>query len=472
LSLVVVSIISILVYISLTEADAGEEIDLEKDLKAAGIANMLSAVFSGAICFHTPVDTRLARQISGNQRLIGFTFAALSLLMIAVGSSLIGFFPKPIMGGVIMLIGIQVLYENLTRSRRQLEKSEFFLVLLIAAAVIKLGALQGIGVGIVVVAILFIIDYSRVDPVASQFSGRFHQSKVERSKPERQYLKDHGTQSRVFVLQGYLFFGSAERVFKHIQGALNMPTVDNRRHVRFVLLDFHLVNGIDASAINVFRKLSRITEHAEIDLIFTDLNHEFERQFQINGLFQSSRIMKFDQFDYAMEWCENRLLKDRERLQGLPERQRIMGEKNLLGEKIKSTLKMYGHLIQLKKNEILFKKGAPSDCLYMIERGNISIMLNDPDHTLSRLRKMGQGTILGEIGLYTHMGRSAQAFAEDDSSLWVLPGQRLRDLENDHPRAANELHRFILKSLSLRMSRDSEAMQEKWMRYRQGAFVS
>ena len=460
LSLVFVGVVSILIYISLTEAGVDEEIDLEKDLKSAGIANMLLALFSGVVCFHTPVDTRLAHRIGGKQRLTGLALAGLSLLMMAGGTAMVGFFPKPIMGGLILLIGLDVLTGNLGRSRRQLTRSEFGLVVLIAAAVVKLGVLAGVGIGILVAFVLFIVNYSAIEPVKVKLTGRFIQSRVERSHWQRRYLKKAGEQTRIFILQGYLFFGSAERILSRVKQSVSLSESDSTGHVRFIVLDFNLVGGIDASAINVFRKLARFAARQNLALIMTGMNQDVEHLFSLNVLIEDSQVLTFQQLDYALEWCEDQLLKERRpHVLHTAKRQPDVAERSPRAS-ILSALRAYGYRKHLKKGEILFRKGEPAECLYLIESGSFSIRLNPAGQQALRLRKMGRGTILGEIGYYNRQPRSAMAVADDAASVWVLPGSRLDDLEKNDPQMAGQLHKFILKSVSRRMAHDSEAIPQ------------
>ena len=65
--------------------------------------------------------------------------------------------------------------------------------------------------------------------------------------------------------------------------------------------------------------------------------------------------------------------------------------------------------LKLKKNEVIFRQGDPSDCMYRIEEGRVGIFLDYGTADQRRLTELTKGQFLGEMGLLDSAPRSAAA---------------------------------------------------------------
>ena len=65
--------------------------------------------------------------------------------------------------------------------------------------------------------------------------------------------------------------------------------------------------------------------------------------------------------------------------------------------------------LKLKKNEVIFRQGDPSDCMYRIEEGRVGIFLDYGTADQRRLTELTKGQFLGEMGLLDSAKRSAAA---------------------------------------------------------------
>ena len=90
------------------------------------------------------------------------------------------------------------------------------------------------------------------------------------------------------------------------------------------------------------------------------------------------------------------------------------------------------------------------DCLYFIESGEVSVFL-EGDHAALRLSKSGAGTIVGEMGFYLHIKRSATVRAETPCVLYKLTEKSMADLEAAHPEIALVFHKGIVRVLAMRV---------------------
>jgi SulP family sulfate permease len=75
--------------------------DLERELKAVGTANLLSAGFSGYVSCISLSRTTLNYGLGGRDRLSGLTVAVISAVILIVGSDFLTYVPKFVLGGLL-----------------------------------------------------------------------------------------------------------------------------------------------------------------------------------------------------------------------------------------------------------------------------------------------------------------------------------------------------------------------------------
>lgn len=78
----------------------------------------------------------------------------------------------------------------------------------------------------------------------------------------------------------------------------------------------------------------------------------------------------------------------------------------------------------LKKNEILFREGDPSDCMFVVKSGKIAITKAKGSSEII-LAELGPGDMLGEMAFFDNKPRSAGARAVIDSIVIELPFKAL-----------------------------------------------
>ena len=91
-ALMLITTLSILLVSSGIELVTEQEMDLNRELKAAGLANIGSGLLGGVVGSHTIGATLLARQIGGKSRLTGLIVAGFYLVVLFAGLSLLAFF--------------------------------------------------------------------------------------------------------------------------------------------------------------------------------------------------------------------------------------------------------------------------------------------------------------------------------------------------------------------------------------------
>jgi SulP family sulfate permease len=333
------------------------------------------------------------------------------------------------------------------------------------------GLLPGLGVGILLAVGLFIVQYSRVPVVRNAYSGRLYHSRVVRSHPQAELLRQEGQALLILELQGYVFFGTANRVYEEIKERLaSAQTIP----LQVVLLDFRRVIGIDASAALSFMRLKRLLRQHKMRLIFTHLRPEVEQVLQREVLTPGDRDMLsvFADLDHGVEWFEAQTLAGEtarqatvEPLPGAVQEGQIRAGLALLfatlGSEVggleesadRSLLHLMSYLerVELEAGQVLISQGEPHQFMYFLDAGELTIEYRTEDGKTMRLETNGPGAVVGELGLYLGTPASASVTAAQPATVYGLSLASLHRLEQEEPLAAALLHRFLLKRVGLRL---------------------
>jgi sulfate permease, SulP family len=100
---------------------------------------------------------------------------------------------------------------------------------------------------------------------------------------------------------------------------------------------------------------------------------------------------------------------------------------------------------------VLIKQGQPSDALYLLESGLVTVIFNLEGGGAFRVRKMGPGTIIGEIGLYLNFPRTADVITEKPCVIYGLFRENMNLMNINEPKIAAAFHDFMARLLADRL---------------------
>ena len=268
---------------------------------------------------------------------------------------------------------------------------------------------------------LFVLKYSTVNVISSTLSGDSHHSTVDRSPIEARLLNDRGGQILIMRLKGYIFFGSADNLLNTIRERQADP---NLPRLAYLILDFQHVSGLDTSGIVSLSKLSRLAKKAGFLVLGASVPVDIQNSFRSAGLLEEGpgQMRLFRDRDFSIEWCENEILKKEhvgcaQRSRSLPQ---ILNDFHPWRVDA-STLLDYMERLDVDKNHYLIRQGASSHELFFIESGKIMVVAELDQGRTMRIRTMGAGTVVGEVGLYLDQQRLASVITEE--RVYDLPPQ-------------------------------------------------
>lgn len=452
-TLIVISVLAFLLIAGSLEVAARRDIDLNHELRVTGVANIICAVAGAFPGFHSLSGTILAQRMGVPVRLTGLIGTLLCVAVLVFGADALLWLPKPVIGGLLFYLGVELLVEWAYETRYRLARADYALILIVLAVTGGIGILEGIGTGILIGVVLFVINYSRTSVVRYALSGADFHSNVDRPEPQRIHLGAHGDAIHVLRLQGYIFFGTANRLLAMVRERLDDRA---RPAVRFVILDLARVIGLDSSAILCFARMSQYAQDRGFHLVLTGLAPSIASQLRREriGGDSSSNIRFFPDLDHAMEWCEDQLL-ERELAAGAELRDPLADQlRRVAGGTAVDVgdFLAYVEPFEVKSGEHLIRQKEQSNDLYFIETGKVSVRLETNEGRVVRLRAMGPGTIVGEVSFYLDIPRSASVIADLPTTGYRLKRGQLDRLGAERPDLAAMFHEFIAYRLAERVA--------------------
>lgn len=449
-TILLISAIGLLLNSSGIEVAANRDMDLNRELKIAGIANLVSGAGGGIIGFHTLGLSSMVMKMGVSSRLVGLVSALVCLAMLVIGTDPLALFPKAVLGGLLMFIGLGFLEEWLVEGRHHMPVADYAIILMIVAVVGTFGYLQGAAVGIVACVVLFVVNYSRVAVAKHELTAAEVSSNVDRPRDEVRLLKEHGGRILVFSLQGFMFFGTANKLLTRVIGRCSAEG----EPVEAVVFDFRRVSGIDTSAAMSFVKLRQFAEKRGLSLVFAGQNDEAGMVLERAGFVgaEGATWRSAPDLDHALEWSENRLLARLEVETSGAGRSLMADLADDLGEPLLVARMMsFVETLRVPAGTVVLEQGSTAHELFILESGQVTVRLTGDNGASIRLRTMHAGTVVGEMGLYLNEERSASVVADCDCVIHRLSARNLERMEDEAPQVAAAFHRLMARQLAERL---------------------
>ena len=456
MAIIAVSAISQLLNSQGLELAIDQDLRVNYELQVAGAANLLAGLAGGLVGFNQLSLSILNIKLVGKSRVPGIIAAGVCLLVLFTSTALINFFPKFIIGSLLLYLGINFLYEWVIEGFFKLPRIDYAIVLVILFVTMSVGFLEAVGLGLLLAVVLFVVSYSQIDVVLHEMNAATFRSRVARSRQQEKMLTTHGQDVFILQLQGFVFFGTANNLLMRLRQRIYDPT---QAKPDYIVLDFKRVSGLDSTGLLSFKRMKQLAQKEEIILLLTEPNGRVFDQLIKDGLNDDGRLVRiFPRLDLGAEWYENRILaatgavvdKQAPLEQQLRETLFSTDDDAQKEKKIRSLI---GHFerLEITSGQALIRMGDAPDNLYFIESGQLTAQLNIPGQAPLRLETSGSGNVYGEIGFYLGKERTADVVAETSCVLYRLSLDDLRKLDQTEPEAASTLHQIVAYLLADRM---------------------
>ena len=421
-----------------------EEIDIEKELKSIGLSNFFVAIFGGVTGSLNLYPTIINLKQDGKDYLSVVISSLLLGSLLFIDASKFGLIPKIYVAAIPLYVGLDFLLDWGFRIRKKVSHLDYFMIITIILIIGFFGFLEGVISGIIIGAMIFIFNYSQINAIKYIHSGALFRSNIERPRLQQNFLKEKGEELYVVKLQGYLFFGTAYKLLREIK-----DLIQNNQVIKFIIIDFSHVLGVDSSGIEVFNKLTKIVKDKRIVIIFSAVKPIIHKQLSFNGFVDNAYSFYhfFPNLDYSIEWCEEQFLMDKAL------------NKDTTPPISSTKMKQYFKLISLNKGEYLFHQGEKSDALYFIISGTLTVVSELADGSSRRVSVSKEGAILGELGFFLDKTRSFSVISSEKSTLYKITREALATIKSQHPELVYEFYENTISILSERVIASNIAIQ-------------
>lgn len=446
-AVVAVAVVGLLLNLSGLEPILETEIEMDSEVRTAGIANVLVSVGGGLIGWHLIGDTALAKQLGARGRTVPVTVAVMACGVFVLGPDLIGMIPRMVAGGILATLGISLLIDWAQTTMPLLSRTDRWLSGGILAAIAILGVLPGVALGVLVATAVFLARYSRIDP-ARHVINAAGRSNVDRSQSERRYLAGNTGSVLAIELHGFLFFGSTMRLREMLQ-ARGLDDPKQAAATEFLIIDMERVTGLDSTAAAGLATLAGRLAEQGTETVWSSISTDMATELHVNGVDLGPL---HSDLDHAIAWCEDQLLAD----SGMasPAAPTAMMSPELRAQMQRKVL---------TPNTALIRTGDDDRDLYFVNSGRLTASVETSGGRRTRLRQVTAGAVLGEVAFCRGGVRTADVITDTEAEILVLSRARFDDLAHEQPELAVELQDLLLGRLADRVA-DTSAMVRDLLR--------
>jgi SulP family sulfate permease len=222
-----------------------------------------------------------------------------------------------------------------------------------------------------------------------------------------------------------------------------------------LIFDFSRVKGIDSSAAATFAKIVIFLNGADIEIIATGGGanvREMLLDVEINSRFSDAFMPVDYSLDEALEHWEDQLL-----MSSKVDVSATFSITNWMGSALGSDEYAKALTQALTRRDIaageyICRQGDSTDALLFIESGRVSVLLEELDTPIRRLRVFGPRTIVGEIGFFFNQKRTATLRSDKPTTIWALDHQAFVHLRDTQPAITSSLLIYIIAQQSERLT--------------------
>jgi SulP family sulfate permease len=427
--------------------------DSNRELIGQGLGNITSAVIGGMPGAGTMGATLVNMSSGAMTRYSGFIEGVLALLAFLLLGALISWVPVPALAGILIVVGARMIdRHSFTFLKQRSTMLDFGVIAAVVVTALTVSLIAASGVGIVLAVVLFIREQIGGSIIRRKLLGNETFSKRVRTHEEMEILTAHGSRAAIIELQGSLFFGTADQLYRALEH--DLKTRD------FLILDMRRIQTVDVTAAHLLEQVKDMLAERHGFLIFSQIppnlpsGRDLQQYFDQVGLIRSdSPVRVFAELDDALEWVEDRIIheaelsRDEEIALELQEVELFAGRK----EQTLAELEQCMEKRHVTAGDTIFSRGDAGDELFLIRRGAVRIMLPLSDRMSHHLGTFGRGAFFGEMAFLDGEVRSANAVAFVDTELYVLSRRAFDKFAEDHKKLGLKLMEGIASVLASRL---------------------
>lgn len=266
-------------------ARAGSFIDPNQEMVGLGVANLAAGVFQGFPVSASASRTPVAEAAGAKTQLAGIVGAVAVAGLLMVAPDLLKDLPNATLAAVVIASAVALIEIKDLRRIYRIQRWEFWLSIGCMAGVAVLGAIEGIGLAVVIAIIEFLWDGWRPHfAVLGRVDGLKGYHDITRY-PDARIIPG----LVLFRWDAPLFFANAELFRDHVLDAVAASPMP----VRWFVVSAAPVTSVDVTAADTLEQLDDTLHAAGIDLCFAELKDPVKDKLKRFGLFSMLGEQRF-----------------------------------------------------------------------------------------------------------------------------------------------------------------------------------
>lgn len=435
-----------------------------RELIAQGSGNVVSALIGGMPGSGTMGATMVNISSGAKTRLSGLIEGIMAVVAFVVLAGFIAWIPVASLAGILIVIGFRMIDKHsvkLLRSRQTM--LDFFIIVSVAITALSVSLIAAAGVGLVLAVVLYIIQQIGASVIYRHQDGTEARSKIVRGKDEETLLCEKGDIFSVYELHGSLFFGTANQLYTMLQ--------EDLQHKKYIIMDMKRVQNVDLTAAHILLQIKDILHERDGYLLLCRLPHklptgdDMESYFNHVGLLKHlSPIKVFDDLDDAIEWAENKIIKEgmivtnSEEILDLSEFDLFEGRKEQTIEELRTLVETKSY----KKGETIYSEGEGNGEIFLIRRGSVRVMLPYAGRKSVHLNTIGRNNFFGEFSFLEGAPHYTDTVAASDMELYSISRDAFEQFSLHHKKTALHFMQSLAAVLAERLRLTRSELGEEY----------
>ncbi len=436
--------------------------DSDRELAAQGLANMTASVVGGMPGAGQMGATMVNYSSGAKTRISGVVEGLTSVIAALLLGSFIAWTPVATLSGVLIVVGLRMID---TDPLRFLESKstviDFVVVLAVVGVALTIGLIAASAVGVILSIMLFLREQVGGTVVRRKSFVGERSSAWYRPESEMRILEKKGHSAVIFELQGSLFFGTAQQLYRTLEPELATT--------EYLILDLQRVQSVDVTAAHMLNLVRDALAERNVPLLLSNVRERLPsgrdlREFlELAGLrADDEHVIYLPTLEAAIEWVEARLLGDSKKPDADEQPPLELHEIELFkGSKPDTLVDLEACLEKrsYKAGETIFSFGDPSNDLFLIRKGEVKIVGSvGRGGAMKHIATYGRGDFLGGQAFLDNRQRSNDAIAIRDCDMYVLSLEKFNYLADQHKRIALVLMTKLARLLSIRLRHINEEL--------------
>ena len=425
-----------------------------RELVAQGAANIASCSVGGIPGAGTMGATLINLSSGATTRASGLVEGVLALLSALLLSNFIAWIPVSALAAGLIVVGFRMIdREPLRFIQSSATVFDFGVVVAVVVVALSIGLIAASGVGVALAIVLFLREQIGGTVVRHKFYVNQMSSNWHRPESETRILEQKGDQAVIFELQGSLFFGTTQQLYGLIEAEIKTR--------KFIILDMKRVMSVDVTAAHLLNQLRDSLSETGAMLLLSNVRENLPNGRNLRAFLDQTGVTEkhdtvrlFPELDSAIEWVEDRILGEVERVVPEPETAMLLSEMELFkGRKDETLVDLEARLTSrvCAAGETVYSRGEPGDALFMIRRGSVKIFAPIGAGRTRHIATFGRGDFFGGLAFLDGRPRGNDAIAAVETEFFVLSLEQFNAISEEHKRLALTLLSAISRTLALRL---------------------